>query len=41
MEGSYLCRATNAAGEAEDLVQIIVNENGGGSSRPGNQYNTT
>ena len=29
MEGSYLCRAKNAAGESEDLIQIIVNENGG------------
>ena len=28
MEGSYLCRAKNAAGETEDLVQVIVNENG-------------
>ena len=28
-EGSYLCRAKNAAGETEDLIQIIVNENGG------------
>ena len=30
MEGSYLCRAKNAAGETEDLVQVIVNENGDG-----------
>ena len=29
MEGSYLCHAKNAAGETEDLIQIIVNENGG------------
>ena len=28
MEGSYLCRANNAAGETEDLIQVIVNENG-------------
>ena len=40
MEGSYLCRAKNAAGETEDLVQIIVNENGGGRGRQGNQNDT-
>ena len=34
MEGSYLCRAKNAAGETEDLIQIIINENGG--ERTGN-----
>ena len=26
MEGSYLCKAKNAAGETEDLVQIVVTE---------------
>ena len=36
MEGSYLCRAKNAAGETEDLLQIVVNEkDGGGNNRPG------
>ena len=36
MEGSYLCRAKNAAGETEDLLQIVVNENDGdGNTRPG------
>ena len=37
MEGSYLCRANNAAGETEDLIQVIVNENGD-SGRIGNFY---
>ena len=32
-EGSYLCRATNDAGTAEDMVQIIVMEDG--SAAPG------
>ena len=38
MEGSYLCRAKNAAGETEDLIQIIVNDNGndGDGNRIGN-----
>jgi len=36
MEGSYLCRAKNAAGETEDLLQIVVNEkDGSGNDRPG------
>ena len=36
MEGSYLCRAKNAAGETEDLLQIVVNEKDeGGNDRPG------
>ena len=36
MEGSYLCRAKNAAGETEDLLQIVVNENDeGGNGRSG------
>ena len=38
MEGSYLCRAKNAAGETEDLLQIVVNEKDeGGNDRPGKQ----
>lgn len=40
-EGSYLCKATNDAGTAEDMIQVIVMEEGepmgppqGGGGRP-------
>ena len=39
-EGSYLCRAKNAAGETEDLIQIIVNENGGNDVERIGRHNT-
>ena len=37
MEGSYLCRAKNAAGEMEDIIQVIVNENSSGRGADGKQ----
>lgn len=43
-EGSYMCRAQNSAGQIEDLVQIIVQDDGyerpAGGQRPSTSGST-